>query len=84
MTELEGLDRTIERGMARAKTPGVSLGLIRPGHEPFAKGYGYRDREAKLPATPRTVYGIASVTKSFSASRRMASAVNDFVTEAIP
>jgi len=67
MTELEGLDRTIERGMARAKTPGVSFGLIRPGHEPFAKGYGYRDREAKLPATPRTVYGIASVTKSFTA-----------------
>ncbi|HXQ79462.1 MAG: serine hydrolase domain-containing protein [Thermoplasmata archaeon] len=67
MKELEGLDRTIERGMARAKTPGLSVGLIRPGQPPFAKGYGYRDREAKLPATPRTVYGIASVTKSFTA-----------------
>jgi len=53
--------------MARAKTPGVTLGLLRRGHPSFVRGYGYRDREAKLPATPRTMYGIASVTKSFTA-----------------
>ena len=65
--DLEGLERIVERGMARAKIPGLSLGLLRPGRATFAKGYGYRNREAKLPATPRTVYGIASVTKSFTA-----------------
>jgi len=53
--------------MTRAKTPGLSLGLLRPGRAPFAKGYGFRNREAQLPATPRTVYGLASVTKSFTA-----------------
>jgi len=67
MTDLAPLARIVERGMARAKTPGVSLGLLRPSHPKFVRGYGYRDREAKLPATPRTVYGIASVTKSFTA-----------------
>lgn len=61
------LDRIVSRGMARAKTPGLSMGLIRPGRAPFVKGYGFRNREAKLPATPHTVYGIASVTKSFTA-----------------
>jgi len=65
--ELRELDEIVRRGMARAKTPGVSLGLIRPGEAPLVKGYGYRNREAKLPATPRTMYGIASVTKSFTA-----------------
>ena len=65
--DLEGLDRIVRRGMARARTPGLSLGLLRPGRAPFAKGYGLRNREARLPATPRTVYGIASVTKSFTA-----------------
>jgi len=65
--DLPGLDRWVERGMARTKTPGVSLGLVRRGRPTFLKGYGYRNREAKLPATPRTVYGIASVTKSFTA-----------------
>ena len=65
--ELPGLDEIVRRGMARSKTPGVSLGLIRPGHLPLVKGYGFRNREAKLPATPRTMYGIASITKSFTA-----------------
>ena len=53
--------------MARAKTPGVVVGLVRPRHAPWVRGYGYRDREAKLPTTPRTMFGIASVTKSFTA-----------------
>jgi len=53
--------------MAQAKTPGLTLGLIRPGRPPFVHGYGFRNREQKLAATPRTVYGIASVTKSFTA-----------------
>jgi CubicO group peptidase (beta-lactamase class C family) len=65
--DLEALDRIVERGMSRAKTPGLSLGLLRPDRAPFVKGYGFRNREEKLPATPRTVYGIASVTKSFTA-----------------
>jgi len=65
--EFPEVDRIIRRGMARAKTPGVAFGLIRPGKRVYAKGYGFRNREAGLPATPRTVFGIASVTKSFTA-----------------
>jgi CubicO group peptidase (beta-lactamase class C family) len=67
VNELREVDRIIRRGMARAKTPGITLGLIRPGKPVFAKGYGFRNREARLPATPRTMFGIASVTKSFTA-----------------
>lgn len=64
---LDGLDRFVERRLARARTPGLSLGLLRPGRPPFARGYGFRNREQALAATPRTMYGIASVTKSFTA-----------------
>ncbi|MDI3270648.1 MAG: serine hydrolase, partial [Bacillota bacterium] len=31
------------------------------------RGYGSRDLETGLPATPRTLYGIGSITKSFTA-----------------
>jgi CubicO group peptidase (beta-lactamase class C family) len=61
------LDRRTLRLMRRARIPGLSLGLLGGGKRLFARGYGYRDREARLPATERTVYGIASMTKSFTA-----------------
>lgn len=67
MAELAEMTRIVRRGMARSKTPGVVVGLVRPGRPPFAQGFGFRDREAGLPATPRTMFGIASVTKSFTA-----------------
>jgi len=53
--------------MRRAKIPGLSLGLMRRGVRVLARGYGFRDRAQRLPATARTVYGIASMTKSFTA-----------------
>ena len=68
LTESPGaLERFAARWMRRWKVPGASLAVIERGRRPFTRGYGYRDREAGLPATPRTVYGIASVTKSFTA-----------------
>ncbi len=67
MDRLRDFDRFVESRMARAKTPGLSLGLAVRGRPLRLRGYGFRDREAKRPATPNTVYGLASVTKSFTA-----------------
>jgi CubicO group peptidase (beta-lactamase class C family) len=53
--------------MRRERIPGLSLGLVRGGRRLLSRGYGYRDRERKLPASSATVYGIASMTKSFTA-----------------
>jgi len=61
------LDRFVHGMMRRAKIPGLSLGLARNGQVVVSQGYGFRDRERRLPATPATVYGIASMTKSFTA-----------------
>lgn len=67
MDPLRGFDRFVSNTMARTKTPGLSLGLTRRGRRLVCRGYGYRDRESDRPATPRTVYGLASITKSFTA-----------------
>lgn len=53
--------------MRRWNIVGMSLGVAKAGRPTLARGYGFRDRERKLPATPATVYGIASMTKSFTA-----------------
>jgi CubicO group peptidase (beta-lactamase class C family) len=61
------LGRRTNRVIRRAKIPGLSLGVLHHGRRVVARGYGYRDLARRLPATTRTIYGIASMTKSFTA-----------------
>jgi CubicO group peptidase (beta-lactamase class C family) len=61
------LDAFIQEKMKQTGLPGVSLALITQGEITYARGYGFRDLEARLLATPNTVYGIASVSKPFTA-----------------
>lgn len=53
--------------LSETGTPGASLVIVDEDHEQFATGTGARDREANDPATADTLYGYASVTKSFTA-----------------
>ncbi|MCD8116625.1 MAG: serine hydrolase [Oscillospiraceae bacterium] len=46
--------------------PGFSYGVMRDGQVLAKGGYGYRDIEKKLPADEKTLYGIASCSKSFN------------------
>ena len=55
------------RWMRRWKVPGASVAVVERGRPTVTRAYGYRNRERRLPATPRTAYGLASVTKSFTA-----------------
>lgn len=68
---LAGLESKIDSFVATYQgTPntGVAVGVILDGELVFSKGYGYRDREKKLPVTERTVFAIGSATKSFVAT----------------
>ena len=49
------------------KLPGLSLALVRGEEVVWQGAVGLRDLERGLPATPHTLYGIGSVTKSFTA-----------------
>ncbi|WP_069806634.1 serine hydrolase [Vulcanisaeta thermophila] len=53
--------------MRETKLPSVALGIVRNDELVYARGFGFRDLERGLPATPGTVYGIGSITKSFTA-----------------
>jgi CubicO group peptidase (beta-lactamase class C family) len=48
-------------------TPGIGVGIVINDKLVFAKGYGYRDYEKKLPFTPTTLCQIASNSKLFTA-----------------
>lgn len=52
--------------MAEYKIPGVAVSVVDRGEVIYKKGFGYRDKERGLPVTPETIFGVASVTKSFT------------------
>ncbi|NIS81886.1 MAG: serine hydrolase [Anaerolineales bacterium] len=53
--------------MSKSKLPGLSVVIIDGGEILWSRGFGFRDLERGLSATPHTLYAIASVTKSFTA-----------------
>ncbi|MBT9152458.1 MAG: putative penicillin-binding protein PbpX [Firmicutes bacterium] len=53
--------------MSETKLPGLSMAIIKGDEVVWTRAFGYRDLERGLAATPHTLYGIGSVTKSFTA-----------------
>jgi CubicO group peptidase (beta-lactamase class C family) len=51
----------------RLGIPGLSAVILEDGEVLWTEGLGYADLEKKIPATPDTLYHIASVTKTFTA-----------------
>jgi CubicO group peptidase (beta-lactamase class C family) len=65
--KLEGFDSYMAQILKDWNTPGVGVGIVVNDKLVFAKGYGYRDYEKKLPFTPTTLQQIASNSKLFTA-----------------
>lgn len=51
--------------MEKGRIPGLSVAMVKDGDVVYARGFGARNVEQNLPATPDTLYGIGSCTKSF-------------------
>ncbi len=65
--KLQGFDSNMEQILKDWNTPGIGVGIVINDKLVFAKGYGYRDYEKKLPFTPATLCQIASNSKLFTA-----------------
>ncbi len=66
--ELNGLDTRIQSFLQTyqpAPDTGVAVGVVHKGQLVFFRGYGFRDRAARLPVTENTLFRIGSNTKSF-------------------
>ena len=55
----------------RKATPSVAIGVAKNGRLVFAKAYGYRNLDDRVPADADTLYGIGSNTKQFTAAAIM-------------
>lgn len=65
-SKLQGLDDLAAQAMQEWKVPGLALGIVKDGKVIYAKGYGFRDLEHKLPVDTDTLFPIGSISKSFT------------------
>lgn len=61
------IDQFLTDWMNENKTPGMSVAVIEDRDVVYSRGLGSRDLVKDLPATPNTLYGIGSCSKSFTA-----------------
>lgn len=57
----------VRETMMGSEVPGAAIGVAKEGQLVYAKGFGYRDAEQGQVVTVDTLFGIASITKSFTA-----------------
>jgi CubicO group peptidase (beta-lactamase class C family) len=62
------LQTAISRFMAANSIPGVSVAVIENGTEEWSAGFGTADLEDFVPATSHTLYRLASISKSITAT----------------
>ena len=61
-------DTAFERVLKTWKAPGFAVAVVEKNKIIYAKGFGYRNYEKKLPVTTNTLFAIGSCTKAFTAS----------------
>lgn len=65
---LPSLDTAFQRVLKTWKAAGFAVAVVEKNKVIYAKGFGYRDYEKKLPVTTNTLFAIGSCTKAFTAS----------------
>jgi CubicO group peptidase (beta-lactamase class C family) len=61
-------DRYVARVLETFQVPGIALAVVKDGKVLAAKGYGVRTLGERAPVDSRTLFGIASNTKAFTAT----------------
>jgi CubicO group peptidase (beta-lactamase class C family) len=63
-----GLDAFVNQMLTEWRVPGASVAIVKDGKLLYAKGYGLKDVKNNLPVTEKTLFPIASCTKSFTSA----------------
>jgi CubicO group peptidase (beta-lactamase class C family) len=67
----EYISRLTLKEMKKHDVTGLSIALVDEGGLIWAQGFGYADKKNGIPATPETVYRVASISKLFTATAVM-------------
>ncbi|HUE85945.1 MAG TPA: serine hydrolase domain-containing protein [Vicinamibacterales bacterium] len=86
------IEREMKQLVETNQLPSIAVAVARDGHTIWEAAFGWADRERRIPATPRTMYSLASISKPFTATAVMKlveagrvaldGAANDYLGEA--
>ncbi|MGA2713413.1 MAG: serine hydrolase [Bryobacteraceae bacterium] len=65
------IESAISKYMADRKAPGLSAAVVQDGEFVWSAGFGMADLENSVPATSQTLYRLASISKTFTATAAM-------------
>jgi len=61
----------IQKIMVEESIPSIAVAVVQDGEILWEEGLGWADRENRIPATKHTVYGLASISKTLTATGLM-------------
>ena len=61
----------IRRQLVESGIPSITVAVAREGKILWEEGFGWADRERRRPATPHTLYSLASISKPMTATGLM-------------
>jgi len=65
---IRALDGEFAATLQRLKVPGMAVAIVKDDKVVLLKGYGYANLAEKRPATPDTIFEIASCSKAFNSA----------------
>ncbi len=65
---LKGIEKEMNKVLEVTKAPGFAVAVVEGDKVIYAKGFGYRDYENKIPVDANTLFAIGSSTKAFTCS----------------
>ena len=65
---LKGIEKELNTILEVTKAPSFTVAIVEGKKIIYAKGFGYRDYDNKIPADANTIYAIGSSSKAFTSS----------------
>lgn len=67
----DALRERIRTRLVETAVPSLAVAVVQHGRTVWEEGFGWADREARVPATPHTMYSLASISKPMTATALM-------------
>ena len=69
--QFDGVRASIRRKIADQATPSIAVAVARGGEIIWEEGFGWADRERRVPSDPHILYSLASISKPITATALM-------------